>query len=111
MKKMFRDIVREPPGAGGLSLFLETKAAEAQVKIEQVIVTNISSSTEQIRVGIQISEPFEQIPIRDWMDVKKDIPLSITTPIYLERGEKIYANFKGIESFSSLRLQVHGEYI
>ena len=112
MGKIFREIVKNEGGSWCDPRIILTNPTEEQVKIEQVIAVNISSPTKKIRIGVKTSDAdIDNNPIKDWENVEKDTPVMITVPIYLMKGDRVYAIFSGAKKFSDLRLQVHGEYV
>ena len=111
MGEIFREIVINTRDSWVDPRTISTKPVKNQAKIEHIIVINNTSPTKKIRVGIMTSEAeFDKNPIKDWADVEKDAPRSITETVNLMKGDRIYATFTGAEKYSDLRLQVHGEY-
>lgn len=115
--RIFRSIISKSSGATQEEL--NTEPAEGIVKIESLTVTNFSSHSEKIVIGILIPKNGnpEWHPIGvPWINVEANFPCFFDKPIYLEKGDIVYANFELINlkdeiHFSKLELNVQGTYL
>jgi len=98
---------------------LNTEPAGGIVKIESVTVTNFSSHSKKITIGILIPKNGnpEWHPIGEpWTNVEANSPCFFGETFYLEKGDIVYAEFEDINlknniNISKLGLNVHGTYL
>ena len=115
--RIFRSIISN--SVGSTEMELDTEPAEGTVKIESVTVTNFSSKSGKITIGILIPKNGnpEWHPVGEpWSDVKANSPRLFDKTFYLETGDIVYAKFERINlndeiRFSKLELNVHGTYL
>jgi Arc/MetJ-type ribon-helix-helix transcriptional regulator len=115
--RIFRNIFSQSVGATEMEL--HTEPAEGIVKIESVTVTNFSSQSGKIAIGILIPKNGnpEWHPIGEpWTNVEANSPRFFDKTFYLEKGDIVYAKFERINlndniRFSKLELNVHGTYL
>jgi len=115
--RKFRSIFTDPLN-GSIEMILYTEPADGDVQIQSVTVTNFDSQTERLSIGIFIPNAGnpEWHPVGEpWINVEPNLPRSSDTIFYLEKGDKVYAKFEGINlnpkrnsNFSKLELTVNG---
>ena len=120
MIRAFRCIKTEK-NVGSNEKELNTDPAEGTVKIQSVTVTNFSSVTQKLSIGIRSSGvDCDWHPVGEpWTDVEINSPRSTDLTFYLMKGETVCAKFEGINlsrngngnpTFSNLELNVNGMY-
>lgn len=121
MIRPFRCIKTEK-NVGSTEKELNTDPAEGTVKVQSVTVTNFSSVTQKLSIGIRSSGVDKDWhPVGEpWTDIEVNSPRSTNLTFYLMKSEMVCAKFEGINlnrnsngnsTFSNLELNVNGEYI
>lgn len=94
MGEIFREIVINKRDSWCDPRTISTEPAMRPLKIDYIVVINNTSPTKMIRIGLMTSKAeADKNPIKDWSDVGKDTPESITATVNLKKGDSIYATF------------------
>lgn len=111
MEKLYSKHSRKKFGSSEIELL--TEPAEEPARIHTVSITNFSSSTKKITIGVK-SLKVDPVwhPIVEWTNVDKNSTKTFTNRINLGKGEMIYAKLEVVPSESAeAELTAYGDYV